>query len=176
MNENMVTSQLAVKTVSPPFAGPEDPWSAFRQIEIINLELTQRYRHSLGKYSRFFIELENKRFFGTRCPQCQRVYTPPRPLCPHCLAITEWTELPGTGTLKTYSVMHFTSQANEDVKRLQMPVIFAYVLMDGSSTLFSHLLRADPERVSMGMRVQVAYAEAPVAHPIHLMHFIPLEG
>ena len=176
MVDRQVTSQIEKKTVPPPRTTQVDPWRNFRQIEIITLELTQQYKHSLGKYSRFFIELENRRFFGTRCAACGRVYTPPRPLCPHCLRVTEWVELPGTGRLETYSVMHASSGINEDVKQLAMPVVLAYALMDGSSTLFPHLLRAAPESVKIGMRVRVAYADNPVFHPIHLMYFEPMEA
>lgn len=176
MTDNKVTSQLEIKTAAPPNGVGLDPWHAFRQIEVITLELSQQYKHSLGKYSRFFIELENRRFFGTRCAACENVYAPPRPLCPRCLKITEWVELPGTGTLQTYSVMYFSSGANEDVQRLQMPVVLAYVLLDGSSTLFPHLLKTNPDDVTIGMRVQAAYAQTPVSHPIHLMYFIPLEA
>lgn len=176
MTDKKVTSQLEIKTAAPPHRTDPDPWDAFRQIEVITLELSQQYKHSLGKTSRFFIELEHGRFFGTRCVACEKVFTPPRPLCPTCLKITEWAELPGTGTLETYSIMYFSSGANEDIQRLQMPVVLAYVLLDGSSTLFPHLLKTHPDDVTMGMRVQVAYAQMPVSHPIHLMHFIPLEA
>lgn len=171
-----VLSQLETKTVVPPCYFENDPWEAFRQIEVITLELSQHYKHSMGKYSRFFIELEHQRFLATHCPVCDRVYAPPRPLCPDCLKITSWTELSGIGTLETFSVMHFTSGANEDVAQLAMPAILAYVLLDGSSTLFPHLLKTEPDHLKIGMRVRVAYAEIPVSHPIHLMYFVPLEG
>jgi hypothetical protein len=171
MSEPRVTSQLEIKSAASP---DNDPWEAFRQIEVITLELTQRYKHSLGKYSRFFIELEHGRFFGTQCPACEKVYTPPRPLCPACLKITDWRELPGTGTLETYSIMHFTSGVNADVENPGAPVVLAYVLLDGSSTLFPHVLKA--ETVKTKMRVQVEYATTPVTHPIHLMYFVPLEA
>jgi len=169
-----VTSQLAVKVVDSQTKG-QDPWHAFRQIEIIQLELLQTYKHSLGKTSRFFIELENQHIMGTQCPTCVRVYTPPRPLCPDCLKITTWVKLSGVGTLETYSVMHFSNGVNEDVNALDMPMVLAYVLLDGSSTLFPHLLKCDPKHVHSGMRVQVAYAKPPVSHPIHLIYFVPLE-
>ncbi|MCB9450969.1 MAG: Zn-ribbon domain-containing OB-fold protein [Anaerolineaceae bacterium] len=175
MDTRNVTSLIERKTVLPKWAGANDPWAAFRQVEVITLELTQSYKHSLGKYSRFFIELENRRFFGTQCPTCHRVYTPPRPLCPNCLTITAWQELPGTGTVQTFSVMHFPALVNDDVRDMKTPIILAYVLPDGGSTLFPHVLKAPPDSVHIGMRVRVAYAESPVQHPIHLMYFVPLE-
>jgi len=173
MENARVTSQIAVKSVEVQHH--TDPWEAFRQIEIIQLELSQQYRHSLGKVSRFFIELENQRFMGTQCPSCDKVFTPPRPLCPHCLEITQWHELSGEGTLQTYSVMHFANGVNDDVNALDMPIVLAYVLLDGSSTLFPHVLKCNPEKVYSGMPVRVAYADGEVSHPIHLMYFIPVE-
>lgn len=154
---------------------PDDIWSDFRQIERITVELSQSYKYSLGKYSRFFIELENQRFMATKCLSCEGVYAPPRPLCPQCLEVTQWTELSGAGRVETYSILHFSPSSNEDVKNLQTPYILAYVLLDGASTLFPHILKADVEEVKMGLPVKVHYTESSVHHPIHLMYFVPAE-
>ncbi len=149
-----------------------DFWGDFRQIERITLELSQRYHYSLGKQSRFFIELQNRRFFATACGSCGRVCAPPRPLCPACLQPTNWRELTGEGRLETWSMLHFSPGTNADVAALQTPYVLAYVLLDGADTLFPHLLRAEGESLRRGMRVRVAYNEGPVSHPIHLMVFV----
>lgn len=169
-----VLSKREIVTAENPLALHDDPWKAFRHVEVLNLELTQHYRHSLGKYSKFFIELENQRFFATRCDGCQKVYAPPRPLCPDCLLVTDWIELEGTGRVETFSVMHFGSGANADVDALELPYLLVYVLLDGASTLFPHILRAPSAQI--GMRVRVAYVEHEVHHPIHLMYFEPVES
>ncbi len=154
-------------------AGPaDDAWGGFRQIERITLELSQRYRYSLGKQSRFFIELANQRFFATACANCGQVYAPPRPLCPACLQATNWRELSGEGRLETWSTLHFSPGTNADVAALRTPYVFAYVLLEGADTLFPHLLRAEAEGLRRGLRVRVAYREGTVSHPIHLMHFV----
>ena len=168
-----VASKKDVQMVS---STQPDPWADFRLVERLNSELTQSYTHSLGKYSRFFVELENGRFVATRCGRCQRVYAPPRPLCSQCLEVTEWFELPGTGMVETFSVLHFSPGTNPDVEQLATPYVFAYVLLDGASTLFPHLLETPPESVQVGMRVRVHFRNRPVFHPIHLMCFVPLEG
>lgn len=170
-----VTSKKDVQTVPDPLKRADDPWADFRLIERLNLEMAQRYTHSLGKYSRFFIELENHRLMATRCPTCGRVYAPPRPLCPDCTRIAEWIELPGTGTVETFSVLHFSPGSNPDVEALATRYVLAYVLLDGASTLFPHLLDAPPESVTIGMRVRVHYVDHAVYHPIHLIRFVPLE-
>lgn len=168
-----VSSKKDIQTIAP-LEG--DPWADFREVERLNLIFSQSYTHTLGKYSRFFIELENRRLMATRCENCQRVYAPPRPLCPECLKPTAWVELEGSGTVETFSVLHFSPGSNADVAALKTPYIFAYVLLDGASTLFPHLLAADPAEVTIGMRVRVRYVDEPVEHPIHLMHFVPMES
>jgi len=168
-----VTSQIDIQTIETNTE--TDEWSQFRQIERITLELTQTYKYSLGKYSRFFIELENQKFMATQCDMCSKVYSPPRPLCPDCLNITKWIELAHTGTLKTFSTLHFSPGTNNDVRSLETPYILAYVQVDGADTLFPHLLKALPDTVDIGMRVKIAFTDHPVNHPIHLMYFVPLE-
>jgi len=172
MSEGQVKSKFDVQTIE---ISGHDPWADFREVEKLSLEFTQQYRHSLGKYSKFFIELENKKFLATECAQCQKVFAPPRPLCPDCLCITSWKELAGTGKLETYSVIHFSPGTNDDVRQLETPYVLAYVLLEGASTLFPHLLKTDLDSIEMGMKVQVAYTDEPVDHPIHLMHFVPME-
>jgi uncharacterized protein len=168
-----VTSKIDIQTIETD--SETDQWSQFRQIERITLELTQTYKYSLGKYSRFFIELENKKFLGTQCGHCKKVYTPPRPLCPDCLKITDWVELPHTGTVRTFSTLYFSPGTNDDVRALETPYILAYVQLDDADTLFPHLLKASPNTVHIGMRVKISYTDHPVSHPIHLMYFVPLE-
>ena len=167
-----VMSKHAIQTIEN--LSTADLWHEFREVEVLNLAFTQEYQHSLGKYSKFFIELENRKFVATHCPNCERVYAPPRPLCPDCLTITTWTELSGEGTLQTFSVMHFGSGANADVENIETPYVLAYVLLDGASTLFPHILKTQRlEDVKIGLRVRVEFVDHPVHHPIHLMHFVP---
>ena len=169
---DQVSSQIEIAAIAGDDAS--DPWREFRQVERITLELTQGYKYSLGKYSRFFIELERGRFLATRCGACGKVYAPPRPLCPACLQPTNWTELSGEGAVETWSVLHFSPGSNADVRAMETPYVLAYVLLDGADTLFPHLLKAPPDQVERGLRVRVAYADEPVQHPIHLMYFVPV--
>lgn len=165
-----VSSQIEIETLD--VAGEVDQWAQFRQVERITLELSQSYKYSLGKVSRFFIELENRRFMATRCEGCGKVFAPPRPLCPDCLDVCDWVKLSGAGELKTWSVLHFSPGSNDDVRAQATPYILAYVLLDGADTLFPHLLRAPPDQLHVGMRVRIEYTDGPVHHPIHLMYFV----
>ncbi|MXX49818.1 MAG: Zn-ribbon domain-containing OB-fold protein, partial [Chloroflexi bacterium] len=131
----------------------DDMWGGFRQIERIRLELSQRYYYSLGRQSRFFIELANQRFFASACDGCEKVYAPPRPLCPACLRPCDWRELSGEGSLETWSALYFSPGTNADVAALEPPYVLAYALLDGADTLFPHLLRAEAASLQRGMRL-----------------------
>lgn len=165
-----VTSKLRAVHADDPLGRDPDPWQNFREIELLSLAWTQEYRHSLGKTSRFFLELEQGRLIATRCPACGQVWVPPRPLCPADHSITEWEELSGRGMLVTWSVLHSGSQF---APHLKPPYVFAYVALDGATTLFGHILRRvdDPARLTYGQRVRTVFVEEPVAHPLHLMAF-----
>lgn len=169
------TRKLADFVAEDPLAAlrDQDPWKDFRRITQVEQRLELRYRHSLGKYSRFFLELEHHKFFATRCRTCGAVWAPPRPLCPNDLSITAWTELPGTGTLEGFSIVHRGAASTTE----PVPYVFAYVRLDGATTLFPHILRGCPaDRLHHGLRVMVKYADAPVEHPIQLMWFEPLDS
>lgn len=167
-----VTNKLKSLVVEDPLGRKPDPWADFRHVEVIELNWHQTYRHSLGKYSRFFLELENERFLATRCPECETVWSPPRPVCPRELAVTEWIELSGRGRLAGYSILHYAPSMAPD---LETPYVLAYVEMEGADTLFAHLLRnVEQDRIAIGMPVHVVYDAGPVSHPILLMAFEPL--
>ncbi len=167
-----VTTKLKQFTVPDPLGRESDPWVDFREIEIVELEWTFTYRHSLGKYSKFFIELENRRFFATRCPVCSKAWAPPRPVCPNHLSITEWVELSGRGQVKSFSILHHKPAS---APFIQPPYVLAYVKLDGADTLFAHILQCSPASVRIDMPVKVVFNDGPVAHPIHLMAFAPVE-
>jgi len=168
--ESRVTSKLRQMTATDPLGRTTDPWAAFREVEILSLQWTQEYRHSLGKVSRFFLALEEGKLLATRCPSCGNVWMPPRPLCPTHREVTEWVELSGKGRLITWSVIHGRSQG---APHLQPPYVFAYVALEGATTLFGNVLRnvADPANLVHGMPVRTVFVDGPVTHPLHLIAF-----
>ena len=80
---DLVDAKLDEQAMEDPLgrAAADDPWRDFRQVERLDFPLEFHFRHSLGKVSRFFLELESRRLMATRCPECGRVWMPPRPIC-----------------------------------------------------------------------------------------------
>ncbi len=168
-----VTNKLDQKTVLDPDNRDTDPWADFREIEILGLEWTQNYKHSLGKYSKFFLGLEEGKFLATQCPSCSKTWAPPRPACPDCLQPTKWTELSGKGELISWSILHYAPKMLADT--LQTPYVLAYVKLEGADTLFAHLLNVngDLSQLQYGLSVEIVYNQEAVNHPVMLMAFEP---
>jgi len=169
-----LSSKLFIMEVADPMGRPKakDEWKDFREIEKIELKWEFCYKHSLGKYSKFFIELEKGNFYATKCPKCGTVWAMPRPVCANDLTICKWKKLTGKGTLVSYSISEFVPA----FMKVKTPYVLAMVKLDGADTLFAHQLLGWKKRedIKTGMRVKVVYKKGPVGHPMQLMHFEPM--
>ncbi|HUO49870.1 MAG TPA: Zn-ribbon domain-containing OB-fold protein [Acidimicrobiales bacterium] len=108
-----------------------------------------------------------------RCTDCGTTRHPPGPLCPACRsARAELAELPGTGSVYTYTVVHqaFIPQLADRV-----PYVVAAVDLDGAggARLVTDLVDVAPEDVHVGMRVAVAWED--MGPELALPRFRPIE-
>jgi len=113
------------------------------------------FKYSYGKQSRFFRELRmHQRILGSKCPQCRRVYLPPRADCSLCYRPTSWVKLSGKGTVIACTIQHFSTSAF--IKKV--PFICAYIRLDGTdSLLMTNMEMDDPSRARPGMRVKAEF-------------------
>lgn len=172
MSERITLKIDGVTMPDPRGRSPEDdPWREFRDIERIHMGLEFHFRHSLGKVSRFFLELENRRLMATRCPTCAKVWMPPRPLCADDLTITEWLELPGNGVLEAASLSAYTLTTGGGEDQL----VLGYVRLEGADTLMLQQVKnyRDPSVLEPGLPVNVAWSDKPVGHPMESFWFEP---
>lgn len=121
------------------------------------------YEWSVGKHgSRFFQEIkENKRFIGIRCPQCGKVYVPPRRLCGPCFEeLTELVTLSDTGIITAFSVVNYPFIDPDTGEQRPIPYTYGYIKIDGSDNIFSHIINeTDVNRIRVGMRVRAVFKE-----------------
>jgi uncharacterized OB-fold protein len=115
------------------------------------------YKYSYGGASRFFRELrDNARLMGSRCEKCRLTYCPPRADCPHCYQKTSWVPLPGTGTVMTFTTVHFGTSAFR-----KYPFVCAYVKLDQTDSVVCAILEMeDVTRAKVGMKVRAQFKEA----------------
>jgi uncharacterized OB-fold protein len=100
--------------------------------------------------------LEN-RLVAPRCTNCGTFVLAPQPFCFNCQhQAFEWTELPGTGTIYTFTVVrHPLSPALADV----VPYVSGVIELDGTqgagARLLLNITGCDPETVKIGDAVEV---------------------
>ena len=109
-----------------------------------------------------------------RCDSCGRTRHPPGPVCPECRSTaSSWAELPGTGTVYTYTVVH---QAFVPALADRMPYVVIAVELDGAggARMVSNLVDADPEDAEVGMKVEVVWED--MGPELALPRFRPREA
>ena len=111
------------------------------------------YEYTPGRAaSRFLRGLEQGRILGQRCPECGKVYTPPRGSCAaDGVPTEEEVELSGKGTVTTFCVVNVPFHG----QKIEIPYVSATVLLDGADIGLFHLIQEIPaDQVHMGMRVE----------------------
>jgi uncharacterized OB-fold protein len=122
------------------------------------------YEHAYGHYYGTLFDgiAHRRRIRGVRCPSCESVLVPPRPVCEKCYVRTQqWVDLPDTGVVQGCSVVHieFVGQ------RVPPPYVYAEIILDGASTRLIHTvggLSAEDARagsVRPGSRVRAVWSD-----------------
>jgi uncharacterized OB-fold protein len=96
---------------------------------------------------------------GQRCRECGAIFLGERSACSSCGARDriEPHRLANTGTLYVYSIVH------RSFPGVEVPYVSAVVDLDGGGTVKGNLINIEPspEKVRMGMPVEVIYRIAP---------------
>ncbi len=107
----------------------------------------------------FFEAALEHRLVIQQCASCGTHRHPPRPLCPYCHSFDAvWPEVPGTGTLFTYSVVH---QPLLPALVGVVPYVVAIVELDGTggTRLSSNLVDAPFDALRAGLPVEVVWED-----------------
>jgi uncharacterized OB-fold protein len=111
--------------------------------------------HAGAHQARFLSALADKRLIGARCPECTKVYVPPRGSCPTCSVPTgEEVEVADKGIVTTFCVVNIPfGNAPFDP-----PYVAAAVLLDGADIPIVHLIGGvAADQVRMGQRVRAVW-------------------
>lgn len=99
------------------------------------------------------------RLTGSKCMGCGTILIPPQPRCFNCQHdLFEWVDLPGTGTIYTFTVVrHPLAPHLSQV----VPYVSGVVELDGTqgagARLIVNITDCDPETVKIGDRVKVVF-------------------
>lgn len=125
--------------------------------------------------SRFFRELRDKALiFGNKCGSCGMVFAPPRSVCPNCLDnIEEWVQLPGTGSLTAYTVVHYSY--SDHCQPRKPPYALGIIRLDGAHTGLCHLLgEVELDEIRVGMKVVAVPSQERKGNILDIAYFKPL--
>lgn len=126
---------------------------------------------------KFFDGLQEKKFIGTKCSKCGKVFLPPRNRCGNCFAKAEdFIDLPETGILKNFTITTYkiTERKSRNVKK---DMIAGLVQIDGADTaMVVPIINTNPGDLKIGMKLKVVWAKNIKGHPNDIAGFEPIGG
>ena len=105
----------------------------------------------------FLRDLQLQKIVGRRCPECSKVYVPPRGACPTCgVAVRDAVPVAQQGTVTAFSVIRIPFEGQV----LEPPYACAHVLLDGADVPLLHIIGECPvDDVRVGLRVEATWAD-----------------
>jgi hypothetical protein len=149
-----ITDIACFEPVTGERARPEVDDVAEVTITTTPIELKVLHSASIQE-TRYLKGLEQGRLLAQRCPECGKVYIPPRGACPvDGVPTDEEVELPDRGIVTTFCIVNVPFYG----QKIKPPYVCAYVLLDGADIPFLHLILDCPaEDVRMGLRVEAVW-------------------
>jgi hypothetical protein len=104
---------------------------------------------------RFFKHLmKNDSFLAARCPQCKKVFFPPRLFCEDCfceIPDKEWVEVPSAGTIRLYTIVTIDTYR----KKLKEPKVVGLIDIDMTDGAILGIIKTkDPDEELRGVQVE----------------------
>lgn len=140
---------------------PEETWGEpvglLEEDRVLRSPLKLDYQIRAGETASDFLRgMERGEILGNRCPDCQKLQVPARPVCTTCgLRCAAPEAVAERGTITTFSVIRIEFPG----QRLTPPYVCAWILLDGADTALLHLVSGEPDEVRMGQRVQAVWKE-----------------
>jgi uncharacterized OB-fold protein len=108
---------------------------------------------------RFAEALVDGRIVGQKCPQCERVYAPPKGYCPMCVRILDDAhdvQVSDNGTVTGFTIVAPVKYYGQTKTE---PFVYASILLDGASgTLGGQDVQGIPaDKVRAGLRVKAIW-------------------
>lgn len=117
--------------------------------------------HNDFMIEQFYKYINQRRLMGGKCQKCGKVHLPPRPLCDKCFSRGfEWVELPETGELLTYTVIHVAPPQFESMT----PYTVGIVQIEDGLRIPGIIREAPPNQVKIGMKLKVVFEDSDETH------------
>ncbi len=140
-----------------------------------DIPITSRYTAGLAGEEFFREIMDNARFIGTWCSECDYVYVPPAIYCERCFSkLEEWVEVGDEGFVQSFTVVHVAL----DGSPLAEPEILALVQLDGADSVLVHRLgEVELDDLRIGTRVKAVFKPKKQREGsiLDIVHFVPTE-
>ncbi len=137
------------------------------------------YTWSIGlDSSKFFHEIEKREvLLGIKCPQCKKVYAPPRLICGPCFVkMNELVDLGSEGVVQAVTTVNYPFIDPDTGDKRPVPYVYGYIQLDGADNLFSHIIRSRfGEPIKVGARVKAVFAQEKRGRIEDIEYFEPVE-
>ena len=103
-----------------------------------------------------------------RCTRCDTFIWYPRGYCPACSSFDiDWVEVPGTGTVYSFSIPRRGQGAYKDVA----PYVLAYVELDGPGDapgprIITNIVGCEPDSVAVDLPVEATFDDTASGHAL----------
>jgi len=102
--------------------------------------------------------LHRYRLIGSKCQLCNRIFFPPRLLCPYCGSTRlEECKLPDKGRLVEYTVVYAVPKGYE----VMAPYVIGVVELENGIRVMAQITDVDVNDVREGMEVEVSIRRLP---------------
>lgn len=141
----------------------------------VPIEMDITFNYTAGRYFTYFFQQlkESGKIMGVRCPECRKVYLPPRPFCGECRRrMEEWTEVGPEGVLVGYTVIYFSFYDASIGGKRPTPFGAGLIQLDGADTALNHYLtESNLDNLWMGRRVRAVFKEKREGNIRDILHF-----
>jgi len=110
----------------------------------------------------FYKNINQGKLLGAKCRKCGKVHLPPKIVCTDCFSKDfEWIEIPRSGELLTYTVIHVAPAQFQSMA----PYAVGIVQLDNGSKLPGMIRGVALEQIKIGMRLQMDFGECVATQP-----------
>jgi uncharacterized OB-fold protein len=104
----------------------------------------------------FYKNVSQKRLMGGKCRKCGKIHLPPRPLCDNCLSTDfEWIELPKTGRLLTYTIIHVAPTQFQSMA----PYAVGIIQLENGVKIPGMIKDVSFDKIKIGMPLEIEFEE-----------------
>ena len=113
----------------------------------------------------------NHKLLIQQCTICGKYQFFPRIICTGCMSSqVEWVQSSGQGKVVSFTIMH---RPISEAYAAEAPYVIALIKLDEGPTMMSNIVQLDPNKVFVGMKVEVVFEDwseeisIPKFRPLH---------